>query len=72
MKDWENERKFRGVNGVSMKMVIVTECLIGEGTSESPVKSLIQVWDMDGTLIASNPPINETGSVDPAYRYLSR
>ena len=71
MDNWPCECKFHGVETASVKTVIITERLIGEGSPESPIRSLIQVWSMDGELIASSLPLNPEGAVDPAYRYLS-
>lgn len=71
-KEWSQECKFRGVDKVTIKTVVVTERLIGEGTPDSPLRYLTQIWDMNGELIASSLPLNETGVVDLAYRCPSR
>ena len=68
-KEWAEESKFRGVDGAVLKTVIVTQKLIGDGTAESPMRHLTQIWDTDGKLLASSEPLNQQGAVDPAFRY---
>lgn len=65
---WDQECKFRGVDRVNLKNVIVTEKIVGEGTEKSPIRYLTQIWDTDGTLLASSEPLNERHAVLPAFR----
>ena len=69
---WTQECKFRGVDSAELKTVIVTKRTIGDGTEESPLRQLTQIWDTDGSLIASSEPLNQQGSVDPAFRCRSQ
>lgn len=66
--EWEQECKFRGVDSAKLKSVIVTEKVVGEGTEKSPIRYLTQIWDTDGTLLASSEPLNERHAVLSAFR----
>ena len=65
---WDQECKFRGVDSAKMMTVIVTQKVVGGGTVESPIRLLTQIWNEDGTLLASSEPLNERNAVLPAFR----
>ena len=46
----------RGTDKAYMKQVIVTESICGNGTEADPVRTVVQYWDADGTLLATNDP----------------
>lgn len=68
MSNWENDCKFTGVDSAELKIVIITKKLVGEGTEQSPVRLLTQIWDINGKLLASSEPLTPQGAVDPAFR----
>ena len=46
---------------ISVRVIQVVETLgrRGKGTTEDPLRVVIQHWDFDGNLLAENDPINE-------------
>ena len=50
---------------ICKEVIITTIERRGEGTSESPVRIITQVWDKDGTLIAEHDPFGK----DPEKRF---
>lgn len=43
----------KGTKKAEVVEVIKTECVIGDGTKENPVRTIIQYWDKNGKLICS-------------------
>lgn len=70
--EWEQECKFRGVDSAELKTVIITKKVVGNGTEDSPIRHLTQIWSVEGDLLASSEPLNQQGAVDPAFRCLSQ
>ena len=47
----------RGTDSAKVMQVIVTKAIEGSGTAEDPVRTVLQYWDFDGKLLATNDPL---------------
>lgn len=47
----------RGTDSAKVIQVIVTESLVGLGTEEDPVRSVLQYWSLNGELLAKTDPV---------------
>lgn len=48
--------------------VIAVKHTIGDGTTDNPCRTVLDIYTQDGIFIARNDPINNTHSVEDAER----
>ena len=56
--------KPKGAHEVKVMEVIEVRTKYGEATNESPVREIIQYWNMDGFLLATIDPLIEANQID--------
>ncbi len=49
----------RGITRLEVVEAIKTRTVVGVGTEEDPVRTVVQYWDKEGKLIATEDPTKE-------------
>lgn len=47
----------RGTDSAKVIRVIVTESVVGRGTEEDPIRSILQYWSLNGEFLAKVDPV---------------
>lgn len=58
MNDEKKTARPRGTDSAKVISVIVTEAIVGRGTEDDPVRSVLQYWSFQGELLAVSDPLS--------------